>query len=73
MYYFNVIKEVSVTDSFLTLDTNLKECQTETLNDCTSRLYNNMLINKCQCLPFQIRFNEKVRQKKVDGYKSCID
>ena len=59
-YYINVLKEIEVTDSFLTMDKEIRECQDESFDDCTTRNYMNTLINECQCLPFQIRLMEKV-------------
>ena len=59
-YNLNVVKEVSVTDSFLALDKKISGCQKESFNDCTTRKYMNTLLSKCQCLPFQLRLTEKV-------------
>ena len=59
-YFLNVIKEISVTESFLTLDENTRGCQEESFDDCTTKKYINALINKCKCLPFQIRLTQKV-------------
>ena len=59
-YYFNVIKEISVTDSFLTLDKDIRGCQEESYDECTTRKYKNTLINQCQCLPFQMIQSTKV-------------
>ena len=59
-YYMNVIKEITVTDSLLSLDANIRGCQAETFDECTTRKYKSNLINKCQCLPFQMRIDEEV-------------
>ena len=56
----NVIKEIKVTDSFLTLDEEAKGCQEESFNECTTTKYRDKMINKCQCLPFQLRLSEEV-------------
>jgi len=58
-HYFNVIKEISVTDSFLSLDKDIRGCQEESYDKCTTRKYMNTLMNKCQCLPFQFRVTNK--------------
>ena len=60
MYYMNVIKEITVTDSILSLDENIIGCQGETFDECTTRKYLDTLINNCQCLPFQLRINDEV-------------
>ena len=59
-YYINVLKEIEVTDSFLTMDKEIRECQDESFDDCTTRNYINTLINECQCLPFKVRLMEIV-------------
>ena len=56
----NVIKDISVTDSFLSLDKGTRGCQEDSYDECTTRKCRNTFINKCQCLPFQIRLNEEV-------------
>ena len=57
-YYLNVIKEITVTDSFLSMDKGTTKCQDyEPYDDCKTKNYINNLVNKCQCLPFQIRFH----------------
>ena len=59
-FYLNVIKEISVTDSFLAMDKNIRGCQEESYDECTTRKYKENLENKCQCLPFQMRITEEV-------------
>ena len=59
-YSLNVIKEISVTDSFLTLDLSARGCQVEPYDDCVSRKYVDSLLKNCNCLPFQLRFSNKV-------------
>ena len=56
----NVMKEVTVTDSFLSMDKETKGCQEESYEECYTWKYTNALINNCQCLPFQLRLNEEV-------------
>ena len=62
-YSLNVIKEISVTDSFLSLGENIKGCQEKSYDDCTTKKYTDTLTDKCQCLPFQLRLNEEVSSK----------
>ena len=59
-HYLNVIKEITVTDSFLSLDKNIRRCQEESFDKCTTRKYTNALIDTCKCLPFQLRLTEEV-------------
>ena len=54
-YDFTFVKELIATDSFLTLDEDIRKCQVEPKNDCSTRKYLEDLKNKCQCLPFQLR------------------
>ena len=59
-YNLNVIKEVRVTDSFQSMGKDIKGCQEESYDECTTRKYVNDLMNKCQCLPFQFMVPNKV-------------
>ena len=55
------MKEISVTDEFLTLDKTIINCQNEeTLEDCKTRKYINTMVEQCKCLPFSIRTHDKV-------------
>ena len=62
-YNLNSLKEIKVTDSFLSLDKKTKGCQQETYNDCTTKNYLETLIYKCHCLPFQL--------KTTDNFPLC--
>ena len=59
-YHLNVIKEITVTDSFISLEKDIKGCQVESFDECTTRKYMDPLMNKCQCLPFQLRLTGEV-------------
>ena len=59
-YFLNVIKEITVTDSFLSMNKNEKGCQEESFNECATRKYKKTVLNKCQCLPFQMIQSKKV-------------
>ena len=59
-HYLTVIKEIMVTDSFLSLDKSIRGCQEETFDECRTRKYANALTEKCKCLPFQLRLTEEV-------------
>ena len=54
------MKEITVTDSFLSLDKDIRGCQEDSFNDCITRKYKNTLSHKCQCLPFQMKLTEQV-------------
>ena len=62
-YYLNVIKEISVTDSYLSMDKDVRGCQKESYDECTARKYRNALMNNCQCLPFQLIQSKKVGKR----------
>ena len=62
-YFLNGIKEISVTDSFLSLDENIRGCQEESYDDCVTKKYTDTLTDKCQCLPFQLKLYEEVSSK----------
>ena len=60
-YNLNVLKEISVTESYLGLDQEVKGCQNdEALEECRARNYIDTLLQQCKCLPLSIRVSEKV-------------
>ena len=57
----NVIKEITATSSFLSMDRNVRKCQDdETFDDCVTRKYIDDFIRQCNCLPLNLRLTEKV-------------
>ena len=55
------MKEISVTKDFLTLDENIKKCQSkESLQDCKTRKYINTMVQQCKCLSFAISNDNEV-------------
>ena len=63
-YNLNDLKEITTTDSFDSLDQNIRYCQNEeSINDCTTRQYMDELLRDCGCLPIKMRQNEKVIKK----------
>ena len=51
-YSLNILKEITVTDSFLYLDENIRGCQNvETFDKCTKRYFLNSLREICGCIP----------------------
>ena len=60
-YNLNVVKEVAVTNSFMSLDTRIIGCQQlYDYEDCKSSHYLKSFLNKCKCLPFNLMILEKV-------------
>ena len=60
-YNLNVLKEISVTDSYLGLDQSTRRCQNEEpLNDCMTRTHKMNILQKCGCLPFNMRLSDDV-------------
>ena len=57
-YFLNVIKEIRVTDSFLSLDQETIGCQRDV---CATRKFKDTLSNKCKCLPLQLRITDEAK------------
>ena len=55
IYNANGVQVVVAKDSLLTLDIEDRRCQEESENNCNTKKYMDSLIEKCQCLPFQLR------------------
>ena len=53
-FNLNSLKEIVNKNSFLTLEKNIRGCQEESYDDCTTKKYLHNLKNKCECLPFQL-------------------
>ena len=54
------MKEIYVTDSFLSMDKDIRACEEESYDECTTRKYNDTW-DKCQCLPFQLGLIKEVK------------
>ena len=51
-YSFNNLKEIFVTDSFMELDNNIRNCQRiDTYEECKTKQHIENLLNHCGCLP----------------------
>ena len=60
-YNLDALTNIEVTESFLTLDQDSRECQNEeTYSNCTTRHYIDAVLKKCECLPFNMRLSDKV-------------
>ena len=63
-YNLNAVKEVQITDSFTTLDLNDRKCQDrDKYEDCTTKVYEDVIMNLCRCLPFNLRKTDNVSNK----------
>ena len=61
-YNFNSIKQIDVTESFLSINQEFTKCQNkEPLEDCTTRYYLSEVKKKCGCLPYAISQMDKVQ------------
>ena len=65
-YNLNTVKEFEVTDDFLNLDFQKRDCQNqESMSDCKTRLYREALLTQCKCLPFNIRVSDEVIENLI--------
>ena len=56
------MKEIFVTESFLGLDRDTRNCQnTETNEKCKTRVHLENLKQKCGCLPLSLRLSMEVK------------
>ena len=62
-YNLNVIKEITATSSFLSMERNVKKCKNEeSFDECVTNKYIDELIEKCKCLPLTLRFTNEVNK-----------
>ena len=45
------------------MDKKKRQCQEESYDDCTTKIYLDTVKEKCKCLPFQLSLNDKVSSK----------
>ena len=56
VYSLSSIKEVSVTDSFLSYDESVRGCQNKgTLQQCQTKAFMNIINQDCKCMPYHLR------------------
>ena len=61
LYNLNMVKKIEVSDSFMGLSMDTRGCQNkEKLGECKTNYYIETLLKQCNCLPFNIRVEEKV-------------
>ena len=67
-YSFNNLKEIYVTDSFMELDQNIRNCQRfDTYEECKTKLHIENLRNHCRCLPISSLTN-KVKKSIISTF-----
>ena len=60
-YNLNVVKEVTATKSYFTLDENVRQCQSrDPLEICRQRIFLETALTKCKCLPYKLMSIAKV-------------
>ena len=60
--YYNLddLTKINVTESFLGLSQDSKQCKEEPFYNCTTRHYIQAVIENCGCLPLTIRQSDQV-------------
>ena len=72
-FNLNILKEISVTDDFLSLDEEIRGCQNrESFDECTSRKYLNEMSQKCGCLSLSHRLSDKDKVCVTEEELVCI-
>ena len=55
-YEVEEVKEVAITDDFVTLDEDSRKCQiVSTFEDCVTQYFLKALIDNCHCLPYNLQ------------------
>ena len=70
----NVLTEIEVTESYLALDKDIRGCQNEEpFDNCTTRQFIDTFLDKCGCLPLNIRLNEvRIVKNTYSKFKPLI-
>ena len=65
LYKLGVVKEITVTSSFMDIGEDIRDCQNETtLESCATEDYLDVLIATCNCLPLSIINDRNVRNNE---------
>ena len=57
----NTLKQIKVTEDFLSLKKDVRDCQNdESYDDCKTKEYMDALLKACHCLQFNIRSSNNV-------------
>merc|ERR1712126_234912 len=71
-YNLNVITEVTVTASFLSLQENVRNCQEkDSLAGCMSKIYIDDLKDTCKCLPLKLGLQDEAPMCRPDQME-CV-
>ena len=69
-YNLNVLKEITASNSFLSIEKDVRKCQdVETFNECVTTKFIHDLKSKCKCLPLDLRLNMKVNIRLLGTFK----
>ena len=69
-----MMQETAVTDSYLTLDQNIRKCQNqESYDNCTTKYLLENLKIECGCLPFTLSNFDKVPICQSFAELKCIE
>ena len=71
-YKLSNIKEFKVTDSFMTLDEEIRNCQEkESYDDCATKNYIETVKQQLDCLPLAVRLSDEVINDDMQN-ESCL-
>ena len=69
-YNLDALTQIEVTESYLGLDQDVRECQDkEALFNCTTRFYMDEILQKCGCLPLNIKLSKQVHSYTLTDEK----
>ena len=63
-YNLNVIKHIHGAEDFLNLKDSVKDCQIDTIDNCTTRSYVDRVRRKCGCLPISMTIPGQEKETK---------
>ena len=70
-YAMSAVKDIRVTEEFLGLDEDSKECRSgETFKECTTREYLHTVNTNCKCVPYGLKHLSSKNQVKIIRSKS---
>ena len=69
-FAMDVVKEVKVTEEYLKLDEDTRNCQnTETFEECTTKQYLSAVEKKCKCIPNCLKkFADKNQVFQIENF-----
>ena len=73
-YNLNVLTDIKVTESYLNLDQNIRNCQNEeSFDNCTTKRYLDNVQEQCGCLPIGLSNNVSIRLDKWNAKSTILD